>query len=150
MGYEYECNALTPRRPVICDDQSIRNLWYKHGESAYGHDSFLKCTDCARIVNMDQLVANVLTKWFGSESNLERKLRLAVKRFAAQSDIPSMQAMCAKRDFMVHAANNLHASAHAHSCFKKGFECRNKLPDCPCANTTIHFDPATTKQTWWS
>jgi hypothetical protein len=149
MAYYHECKSSTPRRPVICDDQSIRNLRYKHGESSYGHDSFLKCPECERIFNMDNLVVNVLTKWFGSESNVERKLKLAVKRFAAQIDNPSTQAMCTKRDFMVHAANNLHASSHVHSCFKKGFECCNKIPDCPCPNTTIHFEPEN-KQTWWS
>jgi hypothetical protein len=149
MAYYYDCKSWTPRLPIICNDQSIRNLRYKHGESSYGNDTFLLCPDCEWVFNMDNLDADVLTKWFGSESNVERKLKLAVKPFAAQIDNPLTQTMCTKQDFMVHAANNLHASSHAHSFFKKGFECHNKIPDHPCRNTTIHFETEN-KLTWWS
>ena len=98
---------------------------------------------------MEDLVRNVLIEWFGSEGNLERKVQLAVKRYGAQIDNPDTPEMCVKRDFLVHASNNLHASSHVQSCFKKGFECRNKLPDCPCKRTAIHFD-TTNMVTWWS
>ena len=148
-AYFHECKLPKPRIPIICQDQSIRNLRYKHGESDFGDNNFLKCPDCSRVFNMEDLVRNVLIEWFGSEVNLERKVQLAVKRYGAQIDSPDTPEMCVKRDFLVHASNNLHASSHVQSCFKKGFECRNKLPDCPCKRTAIHFD-TTNMVTWWS
>jgi hypothetical protein len=137
--------------PVICDDQSIRNLQYKHGESVFGDDNFLKCPACAKVFNMDELVQkNILIEWFGNETSLDKKLKLAVKCYAAQIDNPLTPETRAMRDFiLVHASNNLHASCHVQSCFKKGFECHNKIPDRPCEESAVHFD-TTNMITWWS
>ena len=110
--------------------------------------TFCKCPDCAKVFDMDELVENVLVEWFGSTENLDRKLKLAIKHYSAQVDNPINAQMCAKRDFMTHALNNLHASAHVRSCFKKGYECQNKIPDRPSESTTIHFDEDH-KLTWW-
>ena len=148
-AYKHECILKQPPIPVICDDQSIRNLRYKHGESDFGDDNFLKCPACAKVFNMDELVQNVLIEWFGNETGLDKKLKLAVKRYAAQIDNPLTPETRAMRDFIVHASNNLHASCHVQSCFKKGFECRNKIPDRPCEESAVHFD-TTNMITWWS
>jgi hypothetical protein len=45
---------------------------------------------------MDELVHNVLIEWFGTESNLDWKLKLVVKWNAAQIDNPMMPEMCAR------------------------------------------------------
>ena len=52
------------------------------------------------------------------------------------------------RNFIVHTLCNLHASSHVQSCFKNGFECRNKIPDRPCSKTTVHFDTEN-PIIWW-
>ena len=143
------CDPCHKPLPVICDDQSIRNLCYKHGETSFGRDNFLKCPDCGTLFNMDKLVNNVLVKWFGSELILEKKLRLAIKRYGARIESPSVDSDSLMQTFMVHALCNLHASNHVQSCFKNGFECRNKIPDRPCSETKVHFDTEN-PITWWS
>ena len=129
---DHECISNWDDIPIICNDQSIRNLHYKHGTTSFGTDKFLKCPDCGTFFNMDNLVDNVLVTWFGTKSNLEKKLKLAVKRYGAQIDIASMEREQTMRNFIVHTLCNLHASSHVQSCFKNGFECRNKILDHPC------------------
>jgi hypothetical protein len=100
-AYAHECQLRKPRIPVICQDQSLRNLRYKHGESDFGNNNFLKkCPDCSKVFNMEDLVRNILIEWFGSEDNLKRKVKLAVKRYGAQIDSPETPEMCVKRDFI--------------------------------------------------
>ena len=151
VAYKHECVKPFDQQqlPIICDDQDIRNLCYQHRESRLGGNNFLKCPDCAKQFDMNELVENVLVDCFGSTENLDQKLKLAVKRYSAQIDRLLTMAICAKQDFMIHALNNLHASSHAHSCFKKGYECRNKIPDRPCKMTMIHFDE-TNQIMWWT
>jgi len=151
MAYKHECKIDPDHQslPIICSDQDIRNLRYQHGESTLGNDNFLKCPDCAKVFNMDELVENVLVEWFGNADNLDRKLRLAIKRYSAQVDNPVTVAMMVMRDFLTHALTNLHASNHVRSCFQKGYECKNKILDRPCTDTTIHFDELH-KIAWWS
>ena len=69
---DHECISDQYDIPIICDDQSIRNLRYKHGTTSFGTDKFLKCPDCGTFFNMDNLVDNVLMTWFGTKSNLEK------------------------------------------------------------------------------
>ena len=151
QAYKHDCviDAEHQTIPTICKDQDIRNLRYQHGESEFGDDNFLQCSHCGKVFNMDELVSNVLIEWFGTSHNLHRKLRLAVKRYSAQVDEPGTAHLMVMRDFMIHALNNLHASTHVRSCFKKGLECRNKIPDRPCPETMIHFDEER-KMVWWS
>ena len=97
---------------------------------------------------MDNLVDNVLVTQFGTKSNLEKKLKLAMKRYGAQIDIASTERDQTMQNFMVHMLCNLHASSHVQSCFKNGFECRNKILDLPCSETTVHFDTEN-PIVWW-
>jgi uncharacterized C2H2 Zn-finger protein len=46
-----------------------------------GDNNFLKCPDCAKVFNMEELVQNVLIDewWFvGSEASLDEKLKQAI------------------------------------------------------------------------
>jgi hypothetical protein len=86
------------------------------------------------------MVQNVLIEWFSTETNLDENLKLAVKRYAAQIALifrPCSPARHVRhaRFHCARASNNLHPSCHVQSCFKKGFECRNKLPDRRCEKT---------------
>ena len=50
---------------------------------------------------------------------------------------------------MTHAMTNLHASFHTRTCFKKGYECRGKLPNRPCLCTKVHFNDEKPLD-WWT
>ena len=48
-------------------------------------------------------------------------MKLVVKQYSAQIDDEVTAEMKVMQEFMIHALNNLHASNHVHSCFKKGY-----------------------------
>jgi hypothetical protein len=96
-------------------------------------------------------VENVLSNYFWSSENLTGKMRLAVKCSSGQIDSENMSSKESNMAlFMTHALTNLHASTHASSCFKKGTECRNKMPQPPCVrNTKVHFNNEN-PLVWWT
>ena len=78
-AYKHNCNVRHPPLPDICSEQDLRNLRFKHGESSFKDDKFLMCGLCEKKFSSQELVDNVIADWFGNESALRARLRLAVK-----------------------------------------------------------------------
>jgi hypothetical protein len=136
--------------PKICGDQDLRNLRYKHGESIFKGENFLICGECEKAFSSQDLVDNVIANWFGNTGVLKCRLRLAVKRSTGpgrnQTETPEERVLA---EFMTHALTNLHASSHVKTCFKKGSECRSKVPHRPCLCSKVHFYDDEPIQ-WWT
>jgi hypothetical protein len=148
-AYKHECIVRDPPMPKICDDQDLRNLRFKHGKSSFKDDNFLICGNCEKIFSSQELVDNVVTDWFGNTEVLRCRLRLAVKRHSGPSRTINSAKETVMAEFITNALTNLHASTHAKTCFKKGSECRSKLPQRPCVCSKVHFyDDEPIK--WWT
>ena len=107
------------------------------------------CGICEKKFSSQELVDNVIADWFGNASVLKCRLRLAVKNYSGPKKVTQSVKEKVMAEFMTHALTNLHASSHVATCFKKGSECRSKLPQRPCLCSTVHFyDDEPMK--WWT
>lgn len=142
-AHEHVCNTddeVSRDKPMDCTNQDLRNLRYKHGDTSFGGGSIAQCESCKKSFTSKEMYENMLNEWFGGEAQLEKKLKLAVKRYSGGLDAVAQPNERVRRDFVIQALQNLHNSTHTTSCWKKGDECRMKLPEPPCECTTVHFD----------
>jgi len=128
QAYQHKCAVLQPPLPNLCEIQDLRNLRFKHGETSFKHDNILMCGECKKTFTSQELVANVVSGWFGDSGVWKHRMRLIVKEFSSQRLSRNRGIDEMMNEFLTQALTNLHASTHVNTCFKKGFECCSKLP----------------------
>ena len=63
-AYQHDCVVKNPLLPTQCENQDLRNLRHKHGESSFKKDNILMCGECKKTFTTQELVDNVLSGWF--------------------------------------------------------------------------------------
>ncbi|KAG7337208.1 hypothetical protein IV203_013847 [Nitzschia inconspicua] len=152
-----------------CTTQDLRQLRTKHGETSFGGKKLLWCPTCNVKVSSEDLTFKRLKRYFGnallgenetlwSTSRHLSKCRLLMEMEVLHAMLPSecqaqvqleRFAPSSRLKFIVTALRNLHRSEHCPSCFKKGHECRMKIPYFPSTETFIKFDDKFTKWFDW-
>ena len=149
------------RLSTHCSLQDLRCLRTKKNETSLGERSFLKCSNagCGKGYTSDGFATLVVDKflsvpfendeplWFHDVTKSRRKMLLELhlmREFVWQQKSKKIPPRSDRqyRDtlFVTNLLRNLHSSKHAKSCFKKGCECRMKLPQPKCVSSKIHFD----------
>ncbi|KAG7369262.1 helitron helicase-like protein [Nitzschia inconspicua] len=128
-------SRLVPKASLSSEDVTLQRLKQYYGDALAGEDenfwsSSRYLTKCRVLMEMEVL-HSMLPPKCESQINMERFT-------------PS-----ARMKFIVAALRNLHKSDHSPSCFKKGSECRMKLPAYPSTETLVMFDDKVTSWFDW-
>ncbi|KAG7373540.1 hypothetical protein IV203_034264 [Nitzschia inconspicua] len=147
-----------------CTTQDLRKLRTKQGETSLGAKKILFCSVCKASLSSEDVTLQRLKQYYGdalagedenfwSSSRYLTKCGVLMEMEVLHSMLPpkcesqiNMERFTpsARLKFIVAALRNLHKSDHSPSCFKKGSECRMKLPAYPSTETLVMFDDKVT------
>ncbi|KAG7367433.1 PIF1-like helicase [Nitzschia inconspicua] len=152
-----------------CTTQDLRKLRTKQGETSLGAKKILFCSVCKASLSSEDVTLQRLKQYYGDalagedenfwlSSRYLTKCRVLMEMEVLHSMLPpkcesqiNMERFTpsTRLKFIVAALRNLHKSDHSPSCFKKGSECRMKLPAYPSTETLVMFDDKVTSWFDW-
>ncbi|KAG7365075.1 PIF1-like helicase [Nitzschia inconspicua] len=152
-----------------CTTQDLRKLRTKQGETSLGAKKILFCSVCKASLSSEDVTLQRLKQYYGDalagedenfwlSSRYSTKCCVLMEMEVLHSMLPpkyesqiNMERFTpsARLKFIVAALRNLHKSDHSPSCFKKGSECRMKLPAYPSTETLVMFDDKVTSWFDW-
>ena len=136
-----------------CSAQDLRNLRTRAGKTAFGGKQIMKCGTCDKGYSSEDLVKILLDPMFSLQggddepfwphvSSQHTKYQLLMEFALMRHNHPFVPKILDDKQAarFVAALRNLHNSNHCTACFKKGGECRMKIPNLPFEKTTLVFD----------
>ena len=145
------CHDCTDAEPAYqySTDQQLRHMRFQHCPTTPQFMQIARCQKCENTFTLDDLTINALSKIFTTQLNLsidsmyhEPLLRYIVS--ISQSGIENLETeiddlLPQIKSFLIHLHRNLHKQCHSFTCFKKGCECRAKLPAKPFSASKCDF-----------
>ena len=146
-----------PTSPLShCSEQDIRNMRTRSGETVFGGKTIVKCESCGFTATSEELVLQRVRQLLHIDPgndlwgpvNMMSKCQVHLEIMLMNSLVPpgvTQSTTTPTTKFVIAVLRNLHSSGHCFTCFKKGHECRMKLPAAACNNTQIHYALRPTK-----
>ena len=136
-------------KPSVISAQALRDMRHKTGKNEH-KGIIAKCRNCNQEYTLEEILIHYLNQYDSKETNVEswstvshststnivsgkKKMEelLFLLSFPGRKRDPQLSAT------VTNAVQNIHGDKHAPQCFKKGNECRYRLPTLPSLHTSI-------------
>lgn len=122
----------------FCTDQQLRNMRFQHCPNTEDQMHIAKCLKCDTKFTLNAITTSTLSSIITDKLNMpvdslhhQQVLRyiISISQSGVEDLEPDIDRLHPQiKIFLIHLHRNLHKQCHTFTCFKKGCECRSKLP----------------------
>ena len=144
--HPFKCDACGQNSLAFQSGYDLRTLRHKHGCVKEG-GILARCESCKRLFTADDIAAmraGLGVDWRETEEH--DKSRIAAQILNSTVPGERLDTCRSKRNYR----HNHHKASHTRTCFKKGLECRARLPDIPEDSTNVIYSQEMYDQCEWT